>query len=390
MILNWKKRLAVVSGNAFEFYDIAVFAAIAPFISHIFKANGVEQSDYVVWGIFALRFILRPVGGYVISRIADKQGYKKALILTSSLTGAATLGMSLLPTESDNIVLVFLLLQMVQAFSFGGEYPAVINYLVETSKPHERSRISSMIVASSIVGVITSLLIVQVLILYLSESEMNDFGWRIPLVIGAVNIMMSFWFRARLPNVQVIEDKKKTSLSLGLLGKVFLISTTGAIIFYIQNLSSSFLEKNVQISYFSLLNSILLFVLILLVGWLTDRYSATHKVFKYGLFSSVILLFPLYYLLNVNNTLLQVIVLALISLIAAMVLANLAAILFSSSTGDIVSLGIGYNVALSIFGGLSPLIVKVVSSYSISYVGLYAAVAALPALIALTICERET
>ncbi|MEI8631727.1 MFS transporter [Vibrio sp. PP-XX7] len=132
-------------------------------MSHILSHSGIAHSDWVVWGIFALRFLIRPLGGLIVGRVADQQGRKKALIITSSLTGTATLMMSVLPVHffGEGIVVVLLLLQMVQAFSFGGEYPTIILYLHQESAAKEQSRISSLIVASSIVGVIVSVLIMM-------------------------------------------------------------------------------------------------------------------------------------------------------------------------------------------------------------------------------------
>ena len=76
MLLTWKQRLAVVAGNAMEFYDIAVFAAIAPFLTQIMENHGYENATTLIWGMFALRFLLRPLIGYIVGNIADYYGKK--------------------------------------------------------------------------------------------------------------------------------------------------------------------------------------------------------------------------------------------------------------------------------------------------------------------------
>lgn len=389
-MLSWPQRAAVVSGNAFEFYDIAVFAAISPYLAHILSENGIAHSNYIVWGIFALRFLIRPLGGMFVGKIADRKGRKPALVFTSSLTGIATLLMAVMPVNQlgDIVVVVFLVLQMMQAFSFGGEYPTIIQYLHQNSFHNHRARISSFIVASSIVGVIASLLIVTLLKSYLTNAEMQQFGWRIPLAFGAVNVLMSFWFRLKLPvhemkrsNTSSIEPSYSKTTS-----KVFFISVTGAVIFYIQNLSSAILSKSVSIAHFSLINSSLLLVLILLVGVLTDKLSFPRQSFKFGLLCGLVALYPSYYLLSTHsNILMQWFALGCISIISALILSNLAAVLFDASEGNTTSLALGYNVALSIFGGLSPLIVQYLTGISVSYVGVYASLAVIPAVIGLYI-----
>ncbi|NAX23088.1 MFS transporter, partial [Vibrio sp. V39_P1S14PM300] len=114
MKLNWKQRFGVVSGNVFEFYDIAVYAAISPYITKIFEQQGISEGGILVWIIFALRFLLRPLGGIVVGKIADEHGRKQALIFTSTLTGIATLLMACLPVEffGQYIIFAFLILQM--------------------------------------------------------------------------------------------------------------------------------------------------------------------------------------------------------------------------------------------------------------------------------------
>lgn len=162
MSLTWKQRSSAVLGNAMEFYDIAVFASISIYISQLFATQGIEHSEFVVWGVFALRFLVRPFGGIIIGRYADKYGRKRALVFCNLLTGIATVAMAFVSVEivGQYVVVVFLFFQMIQSFSFGGEYPTLINYLLYDAKKTERSRVSSLIVASSIVGVIISLLIV--------------------------------------------------------------------------------------------------------------------------------------------------------------------------------------------------------------------------------------
>ena len=160
--LTWKQKIGAVTGNALEFYDIAVFASISGFISVLFAHQGIEHAEYVVWGIFALRFLVRPLGGLVIGHYAKNHGVRSALILTNLMIGLATLSMAFMPVESlgKYIVVVFLLLQIVQAFSFGGEYPTLISYLHQGTDQADKSKTSSLIVASSLVGVVVSLVVV--------------------------------------------------------------------------------------------------------------------------------------------------------------------------------------------------------------------------------------
>ncbi|WP_414931323.1 MFS transporter [Vibrio europaeus] len=391
MSLTWKQRSSAVLGNAMEFYDIAVFASISIYISQLFATQGIEHSEFVVWGVFALRFLVRPFGGIIIGRYADKYGRKRALVFCNLLTGIATVAMAFVPVEivGQYVVVVFLFFLMIQSFSFGGEYPTLINYLLYDAKKTERSRVSSLIVASSIVGVIISLLIVAGLESVLSAKEMSEWGWRVPLLVGVANIIVSLYLRLSLPELPKAEAVASKS-SRAIIAKVFCISILGAVVFYVQNLASGILGKAMNIDNLALINSSILVVMLFAFAMLVDKRSSPTKAFKIGallmLFSAV----PLFALLGSNQFVWQALAVLGISSLAAIILGNLAALLWQQSDNQTTSLGIGYNIALSIFGGLTPLIVTEAMLFSPAYVGVYVAIATIPGLTVLYRFNAQT
>ncbi|NOI80474.1 MHS family MFS transporter [Vibrio tubiashii] len=391
MSLTWKQRSSAVLGNAMEFYDIAVFASISIYISQLFATQGIEHSEFVVWGVFALRFLVRPFGGIIIGRYADKYGRKRALVFCNLLTGIATVAMAFVPVEivGQYVVVVFLLFQMIQSFSFGGEYPTLINYLLYDAKKTERSRVSSLIVASSIVGVIISLLIVAGLESVLSAKEMSEWGWRVPLLVGVANIIVSLYLRLSLPELPKAHAVASKS-SRAIIAKVFCISILGAVVFYVQNLASGILGKAMNIDNLALINSSILVVMLFAFAVFVDKRSSPTKAFKIGallmLFSAV----PLFALLGSNQFVWQALAVLGISSLAAIILGNLAALLWQQSDNQTTSLGIGYNIALSIFGGLTPLIVTEAMLFSPAYVGIYVAIATIPGLTVLYRFNAQT
>ncbi|HGN1704413.1 TPA: MFS transporter [Providencia rettgeri] len=380
--MKWKFRFGAVAGNALEYYDIAIFAAISTYLSAELAKLGYSQATEMVWGIFALRFAIRPVGGYVIGRYADLVGKKSALVLTSLITGTATLMMALLPIEllGNYTPIVILLLQLALSFSFAGEFPSLITYLFKDSHIKDGAKLSSIIVGSSLFGVVISLGIVLLLKNIMSEEMMQSIGWRIPLLIGVGNILISFWFRIKLPNHQVNHTVKK-SISWRSILWVFVVTIPGTVTFYSQNLSTSLIIEQLKIeeikSFYAILSSSLLLIFMLICGWLTDKYSSTTRVFNIGTILMVLCSVPLYFILQINNLLLVLVAQLLMSGYSAMILCNLSAVLMSKSNGQAAILGIGYNGASASLGGITPLVVSYLSHYHLVYVGAFIVVCGL-------------
>nr|AJO67547.1 MFS transporter [Aeromonas sp. T61] len=380
--MKWKFRLGAVAGNALEYYDIAVFAAISTYLSAELTKLGYSQATEMVWGIFALRFLIRPLGGYVIGRYADTVGKKSALVLTSLITGTATLMMALLPIEflGNYTPLVILILQLALSFSFAGEFPSLITYLFKDADGNIQSRVSSIIVGSSLCGVIASLVSVFILKNALSEETMQSIGWRVPLLIGLVNIFISFWFRAKLPDYKN-ELNRKTMFSWYRVFWVFLFTIPGTVIFYSQSLSTSLIIEQLKIdeikNFYEIFSSSLLLIFMVICGWLTDKYSSAKSIFNMGVIGMVLFSIPLYFLLQIDNLLLVFLVQVVMSAYSAMILCNLSAVLMEKSNGQATILGIGYNSSAAVIGGVTPLVVSYLSHFNLGYVGVFITVCGL-------------
>lgn len=391
--MKWKFRLGAVAGNTLEYYDIAVFAAISVYLSAELERLGYSSATEMVWGIFALRFLARPIGGYVIGRYADRVGKKPALVFTSLLTGTATLCMAILPIQllGSYTPIAILMLQLILSFSFGGEYPSLINYLLNNISEKECSKVSSLIVGSSIIGVIISLAVVLVLENQLTVEMMQSIGWRIPLLLGLVNIAISFWFRLKLPDQPLVEKRNNKMSGFKIL-QIFLLTVPGTVTFYSQNISSSILSEHLQLgelkSLYSIVLSSLLLVFMLICGWLTDKYSSPQKIFRLGVFGMVLLSIPLYFAMSSGIMILVSIAQLIIIINGAMILCNLSAILFSISGGQTVVLAVGYNLATTFIGGITPLVISYLVGINVGYVGGFIALCGLTFLLSSSLSKN--
>ncbi|HEQ1857530.1 TPA: MFS transporter [Providencia alcalifaciens] len=374
--MKWKYRFGAVAGNTLEYYDIAIFAAISGYLSAELERLGYNQATEMVWGIFALRFIIRPIGAYVIGRYADRNGKKSALILTSFITGTATLCMALLPINllGNYTPIAILILQMALAFSYAGEYPSLITYLFNQSKNSERAKLSAIINGSTLLGIIFSLSVVFSLEYFLQPEFMQRVGWRIPLFLGLLNIAISFWFRIKLPenNTKKINEEK---VNYAHMFSVFLLTIPGNIIFFVQHFSTIMLLDKMQVvvdkTNWALSLAMLALFLMLIFGWLADKYNIVEKMFNMGVVFMVFLSIPAYLMINTQS--IEFIILAqfIINIYAAMILATTPFILFKAAKGKVVTLALGFNFAATLFGGGSPLVITYLVSVNVVYIGLF-------------------
>ncbi|PNQ54343.1 MFS transporter, partial [Vibrio agarivorans] len=276
---------------------------------------------------------------------------------------------------------------ILQSFSFGGEYPTLIFFLLNDSKKSDHTRISSLIVSSSIVGVILSLIVVSSLEYFLTLEEMNEWGWRAALLVGLGNIMMSAYIRLSLPELK--EEKTcESKLDYSSIFNVFALAMIGGVMFYLQNFASGIIGKSIQIENLCLINSSSLIVLILSFGYLIDKYSNPITAAKVGSLLTLLTSIPFVWMMESNQLLSQLIGAFGLSAVAALILSSLAATLWAYSEKTTINMAIGYNFALSIFGGLTPLIVTEAMRIDIVYVGVYVSVAALPSLFVLFSANR--
>ncbi|MGM0936807.1 MAG: MFS transporter [Pseudomonadota bacterium] len=382
--MKWKFRFGVALGNALEYYDIAVFAAISVYLTAELERLGYSQATEMVWGIFALRFLIRPIGGYLIGRYADKVGKKPALILTSLITGTATLCMALLPIQwlGSYTPIAILFIQMALSFSYAGEYPSLITYLINDTPDNERSRLSSLSGGSSLLGVVVSLGLVFTLENILTHEMMQTIGWRIPLLLGTINIAISFWFRAKLPNQPVVPMHER-SIDWSRALHVFLVSTPAMVTFYVQNVSSSLIVEHLQLgdykNIYGMISASLLLVTMIVCSYLTDKYSSSVRIFNIGIFSVIIFSIPLYFIMQSGVIELIIISQLIITVLFSMVWCNVADQMVRASGGQATTLGIGLNLNGVLVGGITPLIISYLVEFNLTYVGVFIALCCLTA-----------
>lgn len=203
-----KTLLLSALGGALEFYDFVIFAYFAKVLGHLFFPSGT--SDFVAqlqaFGIFAVGYLARPLGGVVMAHFGDRVGRKRMFTLSVFLMAVPTLLIGLLPTYDSIGVfapVLLTLLRMVQGIAIGGEIPGAWVFVAE-HVPRRRVGLACASLTSGLTaGILIGSLVAAGLSSHLSEAEMLDHGWRIAFIIGGVFGFFAVYLRRWLSETPV-------------------------------------------------------------------------------------------------------------------------------------------------------------------------------------------
>ncbi|MFO6060295.1 MFS family transporter [Pseudomonas aeruginosa] len=200
-----KRIFAIVgasSGNLVEWFDFYVYAFCAIYFAPAFFPSDNPTVQLLnTAGVFAAGFLMRPIGGWMFGRIADKHGRKTAMLISVVMMCAGSLAIACMPTYASIGTLapaLLLLARMFQGLSVGGEYGTSATYMSEVALKGQRGFFASFQYVTLIGGQLLAVLVVVVLQQLLSEDELRAWGWRIPFVIGAITAVIALWLRRSL------------------------------------------------------------------------------------------------------------------------------------------------------------------------------------------------
>src|SRR5271163_5188873 len=165
-----------------EWYDFTLYLYLATVISRVFFGGG-ETALITTLATFAIAYLLRPLGGMVFGHIGDRFGRRRTILLSVAIMTMTMFGTALLPTRAQAGAAagwLLFLLRCVMGFSVGGEYNAVVAYLLEGAPRNRRGLIASMASASSEVGGLLAVGVSLLTVNSMSPANLDAWGWRIP------------------------------------------------------------------------------------------------------------------------------------------------------------------------------------------------------------------
>ena len=210
-----KSILSGSVGNLVEWYDWYVFSSFSLYFSASFFPSGDATAQLLqTAGIFALGFLMRPIGSWVFGRIADKVGRRQSMTLSVLLMSLGSLLIALTPTyQTVGLVAPVMLLtaRLLQGLSVGGEYGVSATYLAEMATSRQRGFYSSFLYLTLIGAQLLALGIQLVLQKWLlTEAQLLDWGWRLPFVIGAALSVVALVLRSNLDETEAFENQEET------------------------------------------------------------------------------------------------------------------------------------------------------------------------------------
>ncbi|PTQ09998.1 alpha-ketoglutarate permease [Sphingomonas oleivorans] len=208
------------TGNLVEWYDWYVYSAFTLYFAPAFFPVGDQTAQLLnAAAIFAVGFLMRPIGAWIMGIYADRRGRKAGLTLSvtlmclGSLIIAVTPGYAMIGWAAPALLV---LARLMQGLSVGGEYGASATYLSEMAGRNRRGFFSSFQYVTLISGQLIALCVLLILQASLSEAALESWGWRIPFAIGGMLAIAVFYLRRGLAETEsyknaAISDAPKSS-----------------------------------------------------------------------------------------------------------------------------------------------------------------------------------
>jgi MHS family alpha-ketoglutarate permease-like MFS transporter len=201
------------AGNLVEWYDWYAYSAFALYFGPRFFPPGDDLAALLnSAAIFAVGFLMRPIGSWFLGVWADRRGRKSALTLSVSMMCFGSLMIALAPTYDEVGLLapaILLLARLVQGLSVGGEYGASATFMSEVAGAKWRGLLASFQYVTLVGGQLLALALLVLLQAVLSDAALGDWGWRIPFVVGALCAVLVFWLRKGLIETEAFENAKR-------------------------------------------------------------------------------------------------------------------------------------------------------------------------------------
>jgi len=366
-------------GNLVEWFDWYVYASFSLYFAKAFFPKGDQTAQLLsAAAVFAVGFLMRPVGAWMMGAYADRVGRKAALTLSMVMMCGGSLVIALTPgyaTIGMVAPIILVLARMFQGLSVGGEYGASATYMSEMATAKNRGFWTSWQYVTLIMGQLLALATLMVLQATMPESQLESWGWRIPFFIGGALAVVAFYLRSSIDETPAFEQLKAKAAEDNLTPKGGTISALlahprealmvvgmtmgGSLAFYafttymqkyLHNTSGFSKETATSISALSL---VLFMVLQPIAGWMSDKVGRKPMLISFGVLGSLCTV-PIFNALSQTRDEMTALILVCAALAIISSYTSISAVVKAELfPAHVRTLGVAlpYALANSIFGG---------------------------------------
>jgi MFS transporter, MHS family, proline/betaine transporter len=372
---------ASVLGNGLEWFDFVSYGYFASIISKVFFPSGGDLGLLLTYATFAVGFVVRPIGGIVLGAYADKYGRKQSLALLIAMMAVGTLTLGLTPSYASIGILAPIIVvigRVVQGISIGGEYANATALLVEYAPLHRKMTFGSFQMSSQAIGRVLSTAIGLGVLMLFPPAVVHAGAWRIPFILGALVGPFGFYVRYRLSESPEYQELKShgTEVERAPVREVFRhhlvplicaigLTAIGTSLTYIWNTYlPTYVVRQLHLPLWEGLlgvavTSAIGIVMCVVGGLLADRFGAFRMFFLFTVISALIS-YPFFAFVLAAPSFERLFIAQFVVLVVFALLQGagpgLQARMFPTAVRS-TGMAISYNVAVTVFGGFSPLTV---------------------------------
>ncbi|MFC4116043.1 MFS transporter [Nonomuraea zeae] len=401
--LTGAQRKAIVAGaigNTVEWVDWAIYTTFASVFSRQFFPSDNETASLLsTLVVFAVGFLVRPIGGAILGSYGDRHGRKKGMTLTISMMAVASFAIAICPGyETIGIAapVVLVLARLVQGFSAGGEFGTSSAFLVESAARGRRAFAGSWQQVSVGGGVLIASALGTVLTSSLDQAALESWGWRVAFAIGGLLGLVGLWLRVSVPETEAFANvessgRKRANPLVTMFRdhpraalRVAGITIAGTLLYYIwvsYMPTFAHVDTGIPLNQALLANTIAVLVFLILLpfgGLLSDLVGRKPTMLAFAL-GFLVLAWPAFHFLDGGfGSLLTIELIGMVFLVGYS--ANCAVVMAEQFPAEVRTTGIGlpYALAVAIFGGTAPYVTTWLTSNGFrDQIWIYVAAAAL-------------
>ncbi|MGR6901824.1 MFS transporter [Glutamicibacter sp. BSL13] len=402
-------------GNFVEWFDYAAYGYLAVTIAAVFFPSDDRQLALLMtFGVFAISFLVRPLGGFVWGHLGDRIGRKEALSWSILLMSGATFCIALLPGYASigiGAPLLLLALRLVQGFSASGEYAGAAAFLVEYAPANRRGLYAAVVPASTATGLLLGSLMAALLTGLLQADQMESWGWRLPFLLAAPMGLIGRYIRTKLedsPAFRAMAEEENDAPTspvsslfrehwrrLLLAAGAVLLNAVGfyVILSYMPTYLSEELHLDATRSYLATTVALVTYIgFIFITGMLSDKFGRKRVLMSASVLF-VLFTVPAFMLLDNGNFLLIILVQIALGAMLTLNDGTLPSYLAEMFPTRVRYSGfaVSFNLSNALFGGTAPFMATllIAASGNLLAPGWYLMAAAVVSLIAVA-CSVET